>query len=197
MERVWAARLRWRLRGAWLAPLLVLLTILDGLVVHSLPVTGDRTGVVGGLLLGAFLNFVAVVVVAPVGGMALRRVRRDLPRVVARDYAGTGLVIFVSGALFAAGLAHHTTIVHHRAALAEALTRGEAWIGTHAPPEFRRHAALVDAVAIVDGSIYRVCAPGARADRAWCAIVRTRVPFPGGVRFAGGEPNALFQAGRE
>jgi hypothetical protein len=197
MERVWAARLRWRLRGAWLAPLLVVLTVGDALLVHALPLTGDRTGIVGGLLLGAFLNFVAVVVVAPLGALALRRVRRDLPRVVARDYAGAGLVILVSGALLAAGLSHHDAIVRHRAALAEALARGEAWIGTHAPPEFRRHAALVDAIAIVEGSVYRVCAPGAHPGRAWCAIVRPRVPFPHGVRFAGGEPNALFQAGRE
>jgi hypothetical protein len=197
MERVWAARLRWRLRGAWLAPLLVVLTLADGLLLHALPLSGDRTGFVGGLLVGAFLNLVAVVVLAPVGAMALRRARRDLPRVVARDYAGAALVVLVSGALLAAGLAHHATVTRHRAALADALARGEAWIGTHAPPEFRRHAALVDAVAIVDGSVYRVCAPGARPARAWCAIVRTHVPFPHGVRFAGGEPNALFQAGRE
>lgn len=197
MERVWAARLRWRLRGAWLAPLLVVLTIADGLLLHALPLAGDRTDVVGGLLLAAFFNFVAVVVVAPAAAMALRRVRRDLPRVVARDYAGAALVVLVSGALLAGGLAHHAVVMRHRGALAEALTRGEAWIGVHAPPEFRRHAALADAVAIVDGSIYRVCAPGARPARSWCAIVRTEVPFPAGVRFAGGEPNALFQAGRE
>jgi hypothetical protein len=197
MERVWAARLRWRLRGAWLAPLLVVLTLVDGVLVHALPLAGDRTGLVGGLLLGAFLNFVAVVVVAPVGAMALRRVRGDLPRVVARDYAGAALVVLVSGALLGAGLAHHATVMRHRAALAEALARGAAWIGVHAPPEFRRHAALADAVAIVEGSVYRVCAPGSRPTRAWCAIVRSTVPFPAGVRFAGGEPNALFQAGRE
>src|SRR6266516_2768198 len=53
MERVWAARLRWRLRGAWLAPLLAVLTAADGALLHALPLAGDRTGVAGGLLLGA------------------------------------------------------------------------------------------------------------------------------------------------
>jgi hypothetical protein len=197
VERVWASRLRWRLRGAWLAPLLVVLTLADAFLLHALPLVGDRTGLVSGLLLASFLNLVTVAVLVPVGGMALRRLRPDLPRVVARDYAGTGLVALVSVALLTAGLLHRPTVARDRAALAEALVRGEAWIGAHAPAEFRRHVVLVDAVAIVVGHVYRVCAPGPSSLRAWCVVVRTDVAFPGGVRPAGATPNAVFQAGRE
>jgi hypothetical protein len=196
MERMWASRLRWRLRGAWLAPVLVVLTLADALLLHALPLAGDGTGVLAGLLLASLFNLLAVVVLAPVTALALRRARPDLPQVVARDAAGAALVALVSVALALGGLLHRPAVARDRHALAEALTRGEAWIGAHAPAEFRRHAALVDAIAIVDGHVYRTCAPGAGPDRAWCVVVRTDVPFPGGVTFGGGEPNAVFQAGR-
>jgi len=196
MERMWAARLRWRLRGAWLAPLLVVLTLADALLIHALPLASDRIGLVAALLLACLFNGLAVIVLAPPLAMALRRARPDLPKVIARDAAGAVLVVLVSAGVLAAGLLHHGDVTRDRRALAEALARGEAWIGAHAPAEFRRHAAAVDAVAIVDGRVYRACVPGTRPARAWCVVVRTDVPFPRGVTFGGGEPNAVFQAGR-
>jgi len=197
MERVWAGRLRWRMRGAWLAPLLVVLTIADGILLDALPFSGDGAGLVGGLLLACLFNLLAVVVLAPVAALALRRMRPDLPGVVARDYAGAALVVLVSAALLAGGLAHRPAVAHDRSALADAQARGMAWIGMHAPAEFRSRVARADTVAIVPGRVYRTCAPGVAPTRAWCVVVRSAVPFPRGVRFAGGEPNALFQAGRE
>lgn len=197
MERVWASRLRWRLRGAWLTPLLVVLTIVDALLIHYRPLAGDgRTDLFAALLLASFLNLVAVAALAPFGGMALRRVRPDLPKVVARDQAGVVLVLLVTAGLLVAGLLHHTTVVRNQDALADAHTRAQAWIGTHAPAAFRRHVALADTVAVVPGSLYRTCVPDPRNERAWCVVVRPAVPFPGGVRHDGGTPNAVFQAGR-
>lgn len=197
MERVWAARLRWRLRGAWLAPLLVLLTLADALLIHLRPLAGDgRTDLFGALLLAGFLNLVAVAAIAPFGGIALRRLRPDLPTVVARDYAGAALVLLVTAGLLTAGLLHHATVVRNRDALADAHTRAQVWIGAHAPAAYRRHVAFADTVAIVPGSLYRTCAPDPRTGRAWCVVIRSRVPFPRGVCYAGGEPNAVFQAGR-
>jgi len=197
MERVWTARLRWRLRGAWLAPLLVVLTIADALLIHVRPLAGDgRTHLVGALLLASFVNLVAVAALAPFAGMALRRLRPDLPAVVARDYAGATLVVAVTAGLLTAGLLHHDTVMRNRAALTDAHARGQAWIGAHVPEQVRRHVALADTVEIVAGSVYRTCAPTMGADRAWCVVVRTDVPFPRGIRFAGGEPNAQFQAAR-
>ncbi|MGB2711931.1 MAG: hypothetical protein WBC33_10475, partial [Conexibacter sp.] len=103
MERAWATRLRWRLRGAWLAPLLVVLTLGDAVLLHVRPLAGDgRTELVAGLLLASFLNLVAVAALAPFAALALRRVRPDLPRVVARDYAGVLLVLLVSAGLLVA-----------------------------------------------------------------------------------------------
>ncbi len=196
MERVWTSRLRWRLRGAWLAPLLVVLTIADALLLRARPIAGDGgTELVAGLLLASFLNLVAIAALAPFGGIALRRARPDLPKVVARDYAGAALVTLVTAGLLTAGLLHHGTVVRNRAALGDAHARGQAWIGAHAPAVFRRHVALADTIEIVAGSVYRTCAPAMRADRAWCVVVRTDVPYPQGIRRDGGMPNALFRAG--
>lgn len=198
MERVWARRLRWRLRGAWLAPLVLVLTVLDAALIHLRPLAGDgRTALVGALLLASFLNLVAVAALAPLVGMALRRMRPDLPRVVARDYAGVALVLLVTAGVAVAGQRHHATAERNADALADAHTRAIAWIGTHAPPAFRRHLALADTIAVVPGSLHRTCAPDPRSGRAWCVVVRAGAPMPGGgVRYAGGETNATFQEGR-
>jgi hypothetical protein len=195
MERVWASRLRWRLRGAWLAPLLVVLTVADALLLHARPLAGDGTDLFGALLLAGFFNLLAVAVVAPFAGMALRRLRPDLPTVVARDYAGGALVALVTAVLLSVGLVHHGTVMRNRHALAEAQTRGQAWIGTHAPAEYRRHVLLADVVAIVAGKVFRVCTPGQHPRRSYCVVVRLDRSFPNGVRFAGSESNAVFAAG--
>jgi hypothetical protein len=196
MERVWASRLRWRLRGAWLAPLLVLFTLGDAAVLHARPLAGEDVDLFASLLLAAFFNLVAVAAIAPFAGIALRRLRPDLPPLVARNHAGAALVVLVAAVLLAAGLLHHATVVRDRDALAVAHARGIAWIGAQAPAEFRRRVARADTIAIVAGSVYRTCAPGANPDRAWCVIVHTHARFPHGIRFGGGEPNARFQAGR-
>jgi hypothetical protein len=197
MERVWAARLRWRLRGAWLAPLLVLLTCGDALLFRWRPLAGDGPpGAVAALLLASFLNLAAVAALAPFLAIALRRARPDAPVVVARDRAGVVLVLLVSAGLLTAGLLHHGTLVRNARALADAHERAIAWIGVHAPAPFRRHVELADTVAVVPGSVYRTCAHDVASGRAFCVVVRTRVRYPGGVRRDGGTPNAVFQAGR-
>jgi len=194
MERVWASRLRWRLRGAWLGPLLVVLTLLDALLLRWRPLAGDApTRFVAALLLASFLNLVAVAALAPLLALAVRRVRRDQPVVVARNRAGVALVLLVSAGLLAGGLLHHGTVVRDARALADAHTRALAWIGTYAPAAFRRHVAMAETVAVVPGRVFRTCAPDPASGRAWCVVVRAG----GGIRRDGGTPNGVFQAGRE
>lgn len=193
MERVWASRLRWRLRGAWLAPLVALLTLADALLIHWRPLAGDGpTGLVAALLLASFLNLVALAALAPLVGAAWRRARPDLPVVVARDRAGVALVLLVTTGLVVGGALHHGAVVRNADALADAHARGVAWIGTYAPAPFRRHLALADTVALVPGSVYRTCAPDPASGRTWCVVVHAHGP----VRRDGGTPNAVLQAGR-
>lgn len=188
-------RLRWRRRGAWLWPAFIALTAVDAVVGHALPPTGDAESVAAAALAGLVLNLLAVILLTRPLGAVLRRMRRDLPAVVARDRAGTSVVVAVSVVLAVAGVAHHSTIVANQNAMEDAITRAEAWIGDRAPPQFRRDVNVLNTFVIQPGSVYRSCAQNADGTRSYCVIVNTRYPFPSGVRFAGYEPNSDFSQG--
>ncbi|MGH2943106.1 MAG: hypothetical protein ACRDLN_10105, partial [Solirubrobacteraceae bacterium] len=65
-------RLRWRLRGAWLWPAFVVLTVLEMGLLHWLPVAGEGSRWIAALLLAGCLNLAAIVVLGGLGGIALR-----------------------------------------------------------------------------------------------------------------------------
>lgn len=195
IERGWLYRARWRRRGAWLWPVFIALTIVDAVLGHLRPVAGDSESVAAGAIAGLAINLLAVLFLSRPLGALLRRVRRDLPGVVARNYAGTFAVCGVTLALLAVGLAHHATIVSDRAAMRDATVRAQAWIGDHAPPEFRRNVPFSNTFAIQPGSLYRTCVPGRHSERSYCVIVKTRMPFARSVSFDGYEPNSVFGQG--
>lgn len=193
--RSWIARFRWRRRGAWLWPAFVLLTAVDAFVGHELPPFGDSQQVVAAALLGGILNLIGVVVLSWPVSLVLRRWRRDLPTVVARDYAGTLVVVTITAALTILGLAHRPTIIQHRDAARAAAVRAEAWIGVRAPASFRREAAHLNTFTIEPGRLYRSCVTTADGKRSYCVIVRMWLPVARSVSFAGYEPNSVFATG--
>jgi len=198
MERVWSARLRWRLKGAWLAPLVAVLVVAEGVLLTRLPISGEGPDLVGALLLAAFLNLLLVAAVAPLLGFVLRTARPDLPGFVARDRVGGVLVLLLAAGLLTAGLLHRADLDREHAAAREALTRGRAWIGAQeAAGRFARaHTEWADVYAIEPGAVYRVCVPRSAAWRAaYCAAVDVTRPWPGGVRYAGAETNQHLAAG--
>jgi len=196
MEGAWLVRLRWRRRGAWLWPAFAALTIIDALIGRALPPSGDTQSLVGAGLVACFLNLLGIVLLARPIGAILRRRRRDLPRIVARDYGGTAAIVTIAAALLVAGLINHSTVIEHRQAKREAIVRAQAWIGDHAPAEFRSHMALVDTLPIEPASIYRICMPSSQGGtRTYCVVVRTTMPFAQSVRPDGYEPNSVFAAG--
>lgn len=195
MESGWWQRVRWRRRGAWLWPVFVLATLADAVLGHVRPPASDAQSLVSAALVGLVLNLLCVLLLSRPVGALLRRRRGDLPWVVARNYAGTGVVAAVTVALLAAGLVHHATVVANQNALRDATVRAQAWIGDRAPPEFRRHVNLPDTFAIQPGSIYRTCVPGRSWSRTYCVIVKTHLPFARSVTFAGYTPNTVFATG--
>lgn len=196
MTGAWLARVRWRRRGAWLWPMFAVLTIVDAVVGHELPPAGDTQTLVAAALLGFALNLVGVIVLSFPAGALIRRVRGDLPMVVARDYGGVLVVAGIAVALIVVGAVHHSTVLHDRSALREATVRAEAWIAYRAPAEFRRNAALVNTFTIEPGNIYRSCVPSSRhRSRNYCVIVKPQLPMSESVRYAGSEPNWLFSEG--
>ncbi|MDX6680245.1 MAG: hypothetical protein QOG94_284, partial [Solirubrobacteraceae bacterium] len=99
-------RLRWRLRGAWLWPAFVVLTALEMGLLHWLPIAGSGSRWIAALLLAGCLYVGAIAVVGGLGGVALRRMRGVMPKVVADDYAGLAALGIVAAAFLLAGLVH-------------------------------------------------------------------------------------------
>jgi hypothetical protein len=197
MDGAWLARLRWRRRGAWMWPAFAALTIADAVVGHELPPAGDGQSVAAAALLGCALNLIGVVVLSWPVSLLIRRARSDLPAVVARDYGGTLVLVAVTGALLAIGLAHRSSVLADREALRQATVRAEAWIGDRAPAEFRRETGSISVFTIETGRIYRACVRSMSGTRTYCVVVNDQVPFPRGVRFAGSEPNSGLATGMD
>ncbi len=192
VERLWPSRLRWRMRGAWLWPAFFGLTLVDGLVIWQLPpYHGAPPGLVGGMLLAGFANLVLIALIAPLVGRRLQRVRQDLPRLIAVDYAGTALVAMLAVLVLAAGLAHRPAIAAEHAERDAVLAATRDYVHEQAPA-FAPGLAAVDLLQLSDTS-YRACVPG-RDPRRWlCLIVDTDQSPVGLVRDDSMEPNSALR----
>jgi hypothetical protein len=188
-------RLRWRRAGAWLWPAFVLLTVADAVIGHQLPPAGATETLAGAALLALFANLLGVLLLSRPLGWALRRRRRDLPTVVARDYGGTLVVLAVTASILAAGLIHAPAIKASQRAMQDAIARAQAWIGARAPDEFRRNLEFVSLLEIQAGAIYRACVPSPDGARDYCVIINRNLPLERSVTFAGYEPNSVLGAG--
>lgn len=188
-------RMRWRRTGAWLWPSFVALIVVDGVVGHLLPPAGTTQTLYAAALLGLVVNVIAVILLSRPLGMLLRRVRPEVPTVVARDYAGTCVVFVVAASLLIVGLAHRPQIEARQRETADAIARAQAWIGDRAPDTFRRNLQFVSLLAIVPGTIYRACVPSLDGKRSYCVIVNRDLPFQNSVTFSGYEPNSVLDAG--
>lgn len=188
-------RMRWRRTGAWLWPSFVALIVVDGVVGHLLPPAGTTETLYAAAVLGLVINVIAVILLSRPLGMLLRRVRPEVPAVVARDYGGTFVVFVVAASLLVAGLVHRPAIQARERATADAIARAQAWIGDRAPDTFRRNLEYVSLLAIVPGTIYRACVPSVDGKRSYCVIVNRGLPFQNSVTFSGYEPNSVLDAG--
>ena len=192
VERVWPRRLRWRLAGAWMWPAFAVLTVADGVVLALLPFYGDGPGgFVPALLLAGFLNLLAVAVLAPLAGRALRRRRPDLPRLVAADYAGAWLLGVIAALLLTGGLIHRPAVAaadDDERAVAGAV---HDYVLAQAP-EYRAGLGAVDAMRL-EPDYYRACVPSADPRRWLCLFVSTDQRPPGLTRDPDQAPNAVYR----
>lgn len=181
VERVWHRRLRWRLRGAWQWPAFMALTLVDAVLLVLLPpYEGAPDHLFPGVLLAGFFNLLALILLAPPLGLALRRRRPDLPRLVASNYAGAALVAAITALLAGAGLAHRSAEQAEngrRQAVAAAM---HAYVVEQAP-QYRDSLGVVDMIRI-DTDYYRACIPGDDARHWFCLFVTTDQHPPGVTR---------------
>jgi hypothetical protein len=195
MDAAWIARTRWRWRGAWMWPAFVVMAIADGLIGHALPINPPSQSIISGVVVGLVLNLICIVVLSPPIGALVRRVRRDLPVSIARNYAGVLCVLLVTAGFLGIGLAKRATITHDSAAMHDATVRAAAYIGDHAPASFAARADHLDVLVIEEGSIYRVCVENEPGTRYYCVVVREGLSLARSVTPAGSEPNATLATG--
>jgi hypothetical protein len=190
VESVWWPRLRWRMRGAWQWPAFGVLTAVDALLLARLPFRGGGADALGAVLLAGFLNLLVVAVAAPLLGVLVRLRRRDLPAVVARDYAGTALLVLVTGVLLLGGVLHHSAVSEERSDRAALMVGVHNYVVTQAP-RFQGGLARPDIVEL-EVDHYRVCVYG-RERLPLCLFVNTDQRPAGIRRDPSREPNTGLQ----
>jgi hypothetical protein len=192
MEQVRFNRLRWRLRGAWLWPSFAVCTAAEAILLNELPIWGSGPhGVVPGILIAGFINLFVVAAAAPLAGRLLRRRRRDLPRPIATDYAGTALLGAAALALLVAGLANHGAVEAEREARGQQFVAVAHYVEAQAP-QYEDRLPEADTMRLEPG-VYRTCVPGADPKRWLCLFVDTDQQPPGVTRDRDAAPNAAYQ----
>jgi hypothetical protein len=188
-QRLWARRLRWRMRGAWQWPTFALITLADAVVLHLMPFAGEGIAIVPAALVACFFNLLAVAILAPVGGLAVRHRRPGLPKIIADDYAGTALLVAVGVAFVAGGVAHRPSVVAEQDAFAAQSAQVRRYVAARAPAEFRAN--IDRANTWKQGpDLYRTCVPGPDPRKHFCMIVNTDQSPPGIVVDRDQQPNS-------
>ena len=178
-QSVWLTRMRWRLRGAWLWPSFIVLTLAEWVALQVLPIAGDGPGgVLPGVLLAGFANLILIAALAPLAGHRLRRRRPDFPPVVAHNYAGTALLLLFAAAVLAGGLIHRPAVVAAEEDLRAQAFAVHNYVITQ-EPKYTPGIALADPMRVQD-DLYRTCVPGPDPKRWLCLYVDTK-QRPAGV----------------
>jgi hypothetical protein len=183
-EHFFTRRLRWRLIGAWRWPLFVVLTVVDGLIIHWLPPNGAHAALIPGVIVSSFANLLLIGAIAP---WIARRLAARQGRVTARDefppahsdsvrvdrVAGVLLVLATLG-LLVAGLGNQKVVVVAKGAEGRAAVAARAYVMAHAPREVRANfEGTADTIILTDGRLYRICGAYNDRRRAFCMFVDT------------------------
>ncbi len=180
------------MRGAWLWPTFVAITAIEALLLTRLPPydEGPRD-LVAGFLLAGFLNLALAAICAPLAGRMLRRRRRDLPRGIADNYAGTALILVGALAILVAGILHRPAVAERQEDQLAQLAAVHDYVVSQAP-EYRPGLRHVDSLSL-EPEMYRTCVPGPDPKRWLCLFVETD-QHPAGIRVdSDRSPNSVYR----
>ena len=181
-ERFWPNRVRWRLRGAWMWPSFVVLTLVDGFLIHHLsPVGREPLDLVLAIIVATFGN---IVLIGAIGPWLARRTWKHRPAAdpgtpakaqleVLTDRMGTALLVAGTFGLLVAGLANRPTIVVETNQRERAAKLLEDYVEAHGTDELRRNLEASDTRRYADG-YYRSCIPHDDRQRATCFFIDVR-----------------------
>lgn len=186
-ERFWPARLRWRLRGAWLWPAFVLITLADGLVLHFLPpvrlgFTREGMTLIFGVIVATFVNLILVGAVAPwlakrlaarpavTAGGTLGAVPDQVRREVIQDRVATGLLAAGLLGVVAAGLGSREVVVADTNATQRNANLVRSYVLRSGDAELIRNLETANTAKLSD-SYFRTCIASDSRRRFFCFLV--------------------------
>lgn len=178
-EHLWARRLRWRLRGAWMWPAYAVLTILDALILHALPPVSGGVDFIPGLILSSFCNLFLMGAVAPWLGKRLAKresgtegngVPFEVRAEVLKDRTAAVLLGTATLGLVVAGLAARPLIVSETRDTERNAELVRDYVLSEAPDEIQRNVDTANTVKLEDG-YFRTCVNFDDRTRAFCLFV--------------------------
>lgn len=183
-------RFRWRRRGAWQWPTFVAALIGDAVLLRALPVAGTGTSVAGAIVVSGFVNLFGVAVAGPLMAVWLRRRRRDLPRVIARDYAGTAVILALAASVATLGVLHRPAALDARREFAAQSAAVRDYVRVQAGAYLSR----VDEADTwrVDDHLFRTCVPSPDPARRLCLFIDTTISPPGVRLDPNHAPNSTY-----
>lgn len=161
------------MRGAWLWPTGIALTLAEAVLLVRLPPYGTvgPGSLASAFVLAGFANLFLIGAIAPLIGRRLRRRRPDLPQVVAADYAGTTLVCLLAALVVVAGILHRPVLAGVEDDRRAVFAAVHSYVSSTAP-DYQNRLVGADSVRIED-EMYRACVPGEDPKRWLCLIVKT------------------------
>ncbi|MEA2333421.1 MAG: hypothetical protein QOH58_3559 [Thermoleophilaceae bacterium] len=199
-QRFWPARMRWRLRGAWMWPSFIAITLLDGLLLHLLPPVGTGVDLIPGILLATFGNLILVGVLGPWLARRTWRYRRAAdpaspPKAqleVLSDRIGTGLLVAGVFAVVAAGLAARPTVISETESTEENARVVRDLVLQSGNAELIRNLETANTIRLAEG-YYRTCIARDDRRRNFCVFVDTNKEPTDVVRDSSAEPNSVYK----
>jgi hypothetical protein len=196
---LWARRLRWRLRGAWMWPAYAVLTLLDALILHELPPVSGGVDFIPALILSSFCNLFLMGAVAP--WLARRLAQRDagdgvplaVRAEVLKDRSATALLGIATLGLIVAGLAAQPLIVSETKETERNAELVRQHVLAEAPAEVRRNVDTANTIKLEDG-YFRTCINYDARDRAYCLFVDVDAEPPVVTKDPSTLPNQEFRA---
>ncbi|MEA2407854.1 MAG: hypothetical protein QOE69_1973 [Thermoleophilaceae bacterium] len=199
-ERFWPARIRWRLRGAWMWPTFISVTLLDGLILHLLPPIGTGVRLIPAILIATFGNLVLIGAVAP---WLARRMWHRRPtaepgappraqREVLSDRIGTAMLVASVVGVLAAGLAARPVVVSETKATERNAKAFRALILERGDQELIRNLETANTVRLGD-DFFRTCVARDDRQRYFCAFVDTSKRPPDVDVDGSAEPNSAYR----
>ena len=197
-ERFWPARMRWRLRGAWMWPSFVAVTLIDGILLHKLPPIGTGVDLIPAILLATFGN---LILVGAVGPWLARRMWKRRPAAdpgapakaqleVLSDRIGTGLLVASIFGVLAAGLAARPTVIAETDAKGGGRTGPACLRPAQRRPGADRNEETANAARLAEG-YFRICIARDDRERFACFFLDTNKQPTEIVRDPSAKPNRL------